>query len=118
MSHNGSKTEEVAVTVHCPMRLEFVELKRSQSLCLGSGCMAWRWNAMPDPKYIRAENGSAESIEDAGARPNGDGWEFVPYDLDNEVYVSVWRETDEALHARREGYCGLAGLMIAGKGGL
>ena len=117
MNHDNSKTEAEAVAVHCPMRLQFVEMKRSQSFCLGSGCMAWRWNAMPERQSISVNNPNASCVKESGsAVPDDNGWVFVPYNELEEVYVARWEESDEALHARQRGYCGLAGAMIAGKG--
>jgi hypothetical protein len=117
MSHDNSKTEAEAVNMRCPMRLSSGDFNQSQSLCLGASCMAWRWNLMPERECISVNNPLATCVRESGsAVPDDAGWEFVPYNDLEKVYEARWQVTDEALHARQSGYCGLAGAMIAGKG--
>lgn len=80
-----------------------------EAVCLGSNCMAWRWNSMPSRIVLRAENRNATDVKDAGPLPlRAVGFDFNPYD-EAEGGEAAWLEPDEQRAARRTGFCGLAG---------
>lgn len=80
-------TEADAKTKWCPHQ------GPHRSLCLGTGCMAWRW----------AESETQTIVSVAGPKPEGDGWERL--ESNDEAPATRWQR----VRPDRKGLCGLAG---------
>lgn len=119
-------TEQEAREKWCPMAFEHRYLARSGNegyvanvkggqpmrMCIGSGCMMWRFSSKPHPRSIRHEV-SAEQFQAYwdDDLPDPERPENVPAEW--EFYVDEegcrWVEDDASRAARRKGYCSFAG---------
>ncbi len=99
------RTEAEAVTTFCPI---------IETHCVASGCMAWRWGQRGLRGYVFARDSLGSVIHDSRVNEHdvkrpvlaGPDWVYCPSD---DVEPAGWREPQEAVDARRKGYCGLAG---------
>ena len=110
-------TEEEAKNKLCPYG--FDPSCGMAARCVASDCMAWRWaDKKPDildlgttyRETVRfAEYAGAVKQWDAGPEPEGDGWEFRPF---NQVTseLAKWVRAEESIAPLfRKGFCGRVG---------
>lgn len=105
-------TKQQAKELFCP-----VARSGDDALCIASRCMAWRWLDAPRPRFFRAENREAKTVEESGGPARSreilaaDDWKFIPWDGEDDPQDAPagWRETEESVQRRRAGYCGMAG---------
>ena len=78
------------------------DISHTVAQCIGSACMAWRWN--DEPVQIKRtsemlQDGPPEKPDGEGWKPHGNSW------VDNRrQYQDWWR-----LMPNRQGLCGMAG---------
>lgn len=72
--------------------------------CMGSRCMAWRYEDLARPRFYMCDNPTATQ-EPENRPPNCD---WIPFDPDDGE-SACWVEREDATNARRRGYCGMAG---------
>lgn len=100
-------TEDESGYKFCPLARPAFEAATESRLCIGSGCMAWRWDAPPRQRsYVCDEPQSTAEPKRPYVVPAS--WTFEPYDASEDA-PALWREPEEEAEARREGYCGMAG---------
>lgn len=91
------------------------ETVQEEALCLGTGCMAWRWASPELRKFIRAATGEDQrewdklgEDEQPPTRPDyvPEGYTFQICERDHDA---GWVEPEAEAQARRFGCCGMAG---------
>lgn len=75
--------------------------------CISDKCAMWRWAEKPDRRSREADN---PHLLTEHYRPTlvPASWVFVPYNVARGE-PAKWVEPDDAVRARRQGFCGLAG---------
>lgn len=71
--------------------------------CLGSRCMAWRWQSDLRPRVHLCDDRNAK-VEPPRPATVPASWKFCACDTDG----ASWVEPDDEAQARRKGFCGLA----------
>lgn len=83
--------------------------------CIGSQCMAWRWQITTEKRERIICNPSTAETPPERAKGVGDDWEFYPHDQrDDGCYrPAMWVEDVSSFTKRTSisllGYCGLGG---------
>jgi hypothetical protein len=77
--------------------------------CIASQCAMWRFEGVPSRLWRPHLANEHETDASKAVAPKAfEGWEFMPYDEDENDRAG-WIEPEEMAAARRTGYCGLAG---------
>jgi hypothetical protein len=78
-----------------------------RGMCLGPGCMAWRWG---QDEFLYQSTGNNRmdptSTEPTPVPPDGEGWEIYR----KERVTTLWRRKNPVT---RTGYCGLSEPRVA-----
>lgn len=87
---------------------EHYEEQEADCKCIGSGCMAWRWELAPASRVRLPEELAQASTEAEPPRPGNlpESWRWSPSGSD--LGEACWSEPIEEASARTRGFCGLA----------
>lgn len=77
--------------------------------CAGSRCAMWRWADSPSCRRIRLCDQLHATTEPERPSSMPTSWVFEPWAPAHPDGWAQWIEPEEEAHARRRGYCGLAG---------